>query len=323
MNTDESQLTVVILTKNEEKTLPRCLKALPAGLEVVVLDSGSSDHTRAIAEAHGSRVLEHAWEGYAQQRNYALERCGITTPWVLFIDADEVFPAEFFRWAEHAMKGQLAEVDAVMVPSYFHLRGKRLNHAPGYPIYHARLLRRAKARFLSHHDGGFGENIQAGCRITHCSIAYDHFFYDGELLEWLHKHVDHASREIRVRREGITLNPRKHLSMMLGNSFWKAPLRFFYHYVLRGGFLDGRAGLEFAMMFAWYEATKFLLARYQESREANTLVSLSSWERAGVRASGHCTLSLPDRETTCAMTVSADPAPETAPTTTILQRSAL
>lgn len=255
-------ITVVILTKNEENTLGRCLAAIPPDYPVLVLDSGSSDRTLSIAECHGCRVHQHGWEGYAQQRNHALERCGIETPWVLFIDADEVFPKAFFEWADGALERELATVDAVMVPSYFYLRGKRLKYAPGYPVVHARLLRRETVRFLSHHEGGFGENIQAGCRIAYGRIPYEHYFYDGELLEWLHKHVDHANREIRVNHQGITLNPRKRLSLLLGNSFWKAPARFVYHYLIRGGFLDGKEGLEFSLMFAWYEATKFLLARY-------------------------------------------------------------
>ncbi len=66
-----------------------------------------------------------------------------------------------------SLDSELAAADAVMVPSYFFLRGKRLKYAPGYPIYHARLSRRGKVRFLSHHDGGFGENIEQGCRVIY------------------------------------------------------------------------------------------------------------------------------------------------------------
>ena len=264
MNHSGGVLTVVILTKNEEKTLARCLNALPTGYDVMVLDSGSTDQTLDIARQYGCIIRQHDWEGYAQQRNYALEECGITTPWVLFIDADEVFQKEFFDWTMTAVNLELASADAVMVPSYFFLRGKRLRYTPGYPIYHARLLRRGKVRFLSHHEGGFGENIEEGARVTFAKISYEHYFYDGELLEWMHKHIDHANREIRVNKAGITINRRKRLSMLLGNSILRAPARFIYHYVICGGFLDGREGLEFSFMFAWYEATKYLLARYGE-----------------------------------------------------------
>lgn len=262
MSNTEKMVTVVILTKNEELTLARCLEALPPGHDVIVLDSGSTDKTLEIARNYGCLIRQHAWEGYAQQRNYALTECGIISPWVLFIDADEVFQTEFFGWIKASLEDGLTQADAVMVPSYFFLRGKRLRHAPGYPIYHARLLRRDKVRFLSHHEGGFGENIEEGSRIIYGKIPYNHYFYDGELLEWLHKHIDHANREVRINKSGIMLNRRKRLSLLLGNSALRAPARFIYHYVICGGFLDGREGLEFSLMFSWYEATKYLLARY-------------------------------------------------------------
>ena len=257
-------VTVVILTKNEEHALPRCLDAIPPEYPVLVLDSGSTDRTLEVAERHGCAIRQHGWEGYAQQRNHALRNCGIASEWVLFIDADEVFPKPLFDWIGSALHGELADADAVMLPSFFYLRGKCLKHAPGYPIYHARLLRREKVEFLSHHDGGFGENIRAGYRVIHGKIPYEHYFYDGELLAWMHKHVDHANRETRINGSGIAINPRKRLSMLLGNSAIRPLARFIYHYLIRGGFLDGRAGLEFSLIFAWYEATRYLLGRYGE-----------------------------------------------------------
>lgn len=262
----DKAVTVVILTKNEELALPRCLDAIPPGYPVVVLDSGSTDRTLEVARRYGCRIRERAWEGYAQQRNHALKACGIETPWVLFIDADEVFPKALFDWIDEGLDNVLAWADAVMLPSWFYLRGKRLRFAPGYPIYHARLLRRDRVSFLSHHEGGFGENIRSGCRTLYGNVPYEHYFYDGELLDWMHKHVDHANREIKVRKAGILLNFRKRLSLLLGNSVLRIPARFLYHYVFRGGFLDGRAGLEFSLMFAWYEATRYLLARYGDDK---------------------------------------------------------
>jgi glycosyltransferase involved in cell wall biosynthesis len=262
MDAASNLVAVVILAKNEEQTLARCLDAIPSGYRVHIVDSGSTDETLEIARVHSCVVHEHPWMGYAQQRNYALACCGITAPWVLFIDADEVFPLQFFEWIEASLDRELAAADAVMVPSYLYLRGKRLKYAPGYPIFHPRLVR-AWVRFLALHEGGFGENVPTDCRIIHTHIPYAHYFYEGELLEWLHKHVDHANREIRAHNLArITINRRKRINLMLGNSVLRAPARFVYHYLLRGGFLDGRAGLEFSLMFAWYEATKYLVARY-------------------------------------------------------------
>jgi glycosyltransferase involved in cell wall biosynthesis len=271
MNKTEQMVTIVILTKNEEMTLARCLEAIPPDHTVIVLDSGSTDKTLEVAKQYGCITHHNDWEGYAQQRNYALEKCGINTPWVLFIDADEVFPQRFFKWVGGSLDNELAATDAVMVPSFFFLRGKCLRYAPGYPIYHARLLRHGKVRFLSHHEGGFGENIEQGCRVIYAKIPYDHYFYEGELLEWMHKHVDHANREIRVSKDGIILNRRKRLSLLFGNSVLRAPARFIYHYIVCGGFLDGRQGLEYSLMFAWYEATKYLLARFGNKERVGEL----------------------------------------------------
>lgn len=72
MNRTADVVTVVILTKNEENTLGRCLEAIPSRYAVVVLDSGSTDQTLEIAQRYGCTIREHAWKGYAQQRNYAL-----------------------------------------------------------------------------------------------------------------------------------------------------------------------------------------------------------------------------------------------------------
>ena len=210
-------VTVVILTKNEEHALPRCLASIPKEYPVLVLDSGSTDGTLEAARRHGCALREQAWEGYAQQRNYALRACGIESEWVLFIDADEVFPKPLFDWIGGALGRELADVDAVMLPSYFYLRGRCLKHAPGYPIYHARLLRREKVEFLSHHEGGFGENIRAGCRIFHGRIPYEHYFYDGELLAWMHKHVDHADRETRTASGDIVVNPTRPSALRPGS----------------------------------------------------------------------------------------------------------
>lgn len=250
-------LSVVILTCNEAHHLPGCLAALPPGLPVVVVDSGSQDETLAIARAHGCRVVSNPWQGFAAQRNFAMESCAIDTPWVLFVDADEMYPAAFFEWFLREVADDLA-VDAVIAPSRLFLRTRRLDRAPGYPIYHPRVIRRGRLRFLTNHTG-HGESIPADA-VTHIApVPYDHHFYQGEIIAWMHKHVGKAAMEVALKpTSGAQLTHRGRLSLMFGHSWLRIPARFAYHYLLRGGFRDGRAGLEFALMFAWYEATIYL-----------------------------------------------------------------
>lgn len=253
-------LTVVILTKNEENNLPSCLDAIPGVYPVVVVDSGSTDNTLTIAERRGCRIYSNPWPGFAEQRNFAIRQCGIATPWILFIDADEQYPPEFYRWVESDFAG-LDTIDVLMAPSILYLRGKRLNHAPGYPVYHPRLVRRETVNFVCNHTG-HGEAVTDTCRIGYTDIPYRHYFYHGEIIEWMHKHVGKAAQEVRLQpTPGAAMTARGRLSVFLGRSPLRILARFFYHYLLRLGFLDGMAGLEFALMFTWYEATIYLQAK--------------------------------------------------------------
>ena len=88
-------LTIIVLTKDEEANLPVLLASLQRlRATIVVVDSGSTDDTVAIAEAAGCTVLHHPWKNYAAQLNWAIDNVGITTPWVMRMDADERFTPE-------------------------------------------------------------------------------------------------------------------------------------------------------------------------------------------------------------------------------------
>jgi glycosyltransferase involved in cell wall biosynthesis len=258
MNTCE--LSIVILTKNEQDNLPRCLGEIPSRYPITVVDSGSTDATLSIASRRGCAIYTKPWLGFAGQRNFALEQCNIQSRWVLFVDADEVYPERFYEWFEAEIAAS-ESIDAVMVPSILYLRNKRLNHAPGYPIYHPRLVRRDTARFVTNHTG-HGEAIASACRVAYADIPYDHYFYHGEIIEWMHKHVDKAAQEVDLRpTSGAVMTTRGRLSVLLGRSLLRVFARFLYHFILRGGFLDGTAGLEFSLMFSWYEATIYVQMR--------------------------------------------------------------
>ncbi|ANE54739.1 glycosyltransferase family 2 protein [Methylomonas sp. DH-1] len=253
-------LTVVILACNEAANLPRCLAAIPERYPIVVVDSGSSDDTVAIAERRGCRVFHNPWPGFAEQRNFALQQCAIETPWVLFVDADEIYPPLFYQQFD-AEWATSRDMDVLMVPSVLYLRGKRLKYAPGYPIYHPRLVRRETVGFVRNHTG-HGEAVLASSRVATADIAYQHYFYHGEIVAWMHKHVGKAAQEIELQpTAGALMTARGRISVWLGRCWLRIPARFAYHYLLRGGFLDGAAGLEFALMFTWYEATIYLQAK--------------------------------------------------------------
>lgn len=251
-------LTVAVLTLNEEANLANCFAAVPYGMQTVVLDSGSTDRTRDIAISCGARVYQNPWPGFAAQRNFTLEHCGIETDWVLFIDADETFEAPFWQWAARTLPTN-PPFDAVFIDSRLVLDGVRLNHAPGYPLYHARLVRRQPGVFVVG-NAGHNETVRDGLRIEWLDIPYLHNWQSGSLLPWMRKHLYLAEMEITAFTEAKGLiTTRARLNRSLAPGPLRIISRFAYHYLFRGGFRDGKAGFKFACMYAWYEMTKWLL----------------------------------------------------------------
>ena len=255
-------LTIVILTRNEAKRLPYCLEAIPSTYPVVVVDSCSDDETVRIARERGCTVFKQTWLGFAGQRNFAMENCDIKTEWVLFVDADEFYPSEFFAWVE-SRPALLKNIDVLMVPSWLVFCGKRLRHAPGYPIYHPRLVRRGISPFTVGH-AGHSETILPGVRGGYGHIAYDHHFFDGDILAWMQKHIRLAGMEAAAAPTAGALSARARLSLSIGKNIGRTPGRFIYHYFIRGGFHDGWRGFIYSLMYAWYELTKYLLAQFQK-----------------------------------------------------------
>lgn len=138
-------LSVAIITLDEEVNLGRCLdslEGLPA--EIVVVDSGSSDRTVAIAEAYGARVLRRDWPGHAEQKNRALESC--TQPWVLALDADEPLSAELAADVRARFADGEPDVTGFWINRRTWYLGDWIRHA-WYPEWRLRLVRRASARW--------------------------------------------------------------------------------------------------------------------------------------------------------------------------------
>src|SRR5438132_20702 len=128
-------VSVLVLTRNEEANIAECLESLRWAAEVLVVDSLSTDRTAEIAEALGAKVCPHAFAGYADQRNWALENLPFAHDWVLMIDADERIPG--------ALAGEIREVVSRSNDTYsgFYISrrlffmGRWLRHGGLYPTW--------------------------------------------------------------------------------------------------------------------------------------------------------------------------------------------
>jgi glycosyltransferase involved in cell wall biosynthesis len=249
---------VVVPVKNEAGNLPACLASIPAGLRVLVVDSGSTDGAAAIAGDAGATVLQFQWQGgYPKKRNWVLETFPFETPWVLFLDADERLTDAFVSELEDALR-------RTVVVGYWlnyrnHFMGKALRH--GDPQRKLALFRVGAGAFERIDDARWSdldmevhEHPILDGPLGEIAATIDHEDFRG-LHKHLARHNDYSSWEARrwlaLAGDSTTwagLTRRQKLKYRNLPHWWYAPAYFLFTYVIRLGFLDGRAGLGFAWL---------------------------------------------------------------------------
>jgi glycosyltransferase involved in cell wall biosynthesis len=257
-------LTTVIPTRDEELHIERAVRSVTELGPVFVVDSGSSDETAGLAAAAGANVVEHAWEGYAAQKNWALASLPITTEWVLFIDADELVSAEL----RDEIRRSIARPDApdgYYIPRRSLFLGRPLEHAGWYPDHQLRLFRRSAGRFedrlVHEHLTVTGTTGFLECDLVHDNrkgmahlVAKHRHYAELEAREMLARH-DGAERDLR---RGSFFGTWPERRRALKTRVWyrlpgRPAVRFVWLYVVKLGFLDGRRGYEYARLLTGYE----------------------------------------------------------------------
>lgn len=239
-------LSVAIIAKNERRNLPRALRSV-AGLadETVVLDGGSTDGTPALARALGAKVHARAFDGFASQKNAALDLC--TGDFILVLDADETVPPPLAA----AIRGVLA--DPAAAPGYALARrslflGRFLRHSGWFPDYTTRLVRRGRARFAP--------------ALVHESLAVDgpvarlppEAHLDHYTTESIAAHLTKMNRYTSLSARDFTSARRRpglpELALL-------PPFIFLKTWVLKRGFRDGREGFVLSVLSAFYVFVKY------------------------------------------------------------------
>jgi glycosyltransferase involved in cell wall biosynthesis len=141
------QLSVIILTYNEQDNLPACLASIrQLDAEVFIVDSGSTDATVQIARKAGCPVIEHPFENYARQRNWSFDNLPVRTPWTLCLDADERLTAELVEEIKETLMQPEHKYDGYMLRKRTIFMGRWIKHGGQYPSYHLRLFRSGRGR---------------------------------------------------------------------------------------------------------------------------------------------------------------------------------
>jgi glycosyltransferase involved in cell wall biosynthesis len=269
--------TVILLTFNSEATLAATLSsACKISDEIFVVDSFSSDGTVELARRMGATVVEHAFEHYGAQRNWAIDHLPISRPWQLHLDADECMDDRLIAAIESLPDDP--EHSGYFLPRYLRFLGRVLRHGGMSPTWHLRLFRSGTGRceerrydqhflLLSGTTGKLSGEVIDDIRmpLTEWTARHNRWA-DGEVAE-----LDADDDGERVRPDA-TGNPAERKRFLRGYYnhlplFFRAFAIFFYRYIVRLGCLDGIEGTIFwVLQTFWF---RFLIdAKIWERRHA-------------------------------------------------------
>lgn len=254
---DPLPITAIVLTYNEERNLPKCLDSIAGrAAEIIVVDSFSTDATLQIARDRADKVVQHEYEGHPQQWQWTLSNVATAHEWIFAIDADFVVTQGL--WDD--LRTRLAErgVDGFYVRHREIFRGRRISHGGAYPNHWLRIFRKDKVKIDL--NDRVDIHFYVDGRVDRIEFDVEEQNYkDDDIFFWIQKQntfaKKHAQEELDRKNRSVsapvrprffgTLDERK---MLMKQVWYRLPLYvrpfiyFFYRYVLRLGFLDGKQG---------------------------------------------------------------------------------
>ena len=243
------QLSVVVITYNEEKNIGRCLSSVKdVADEILVVDSFSKDKTAQIARERGARVIDHNFEGYGQQKNFATNNA--THDWILSLDADEELGPEIIQSILKVK--QQPEFDVYEMSRLTNYCGQWIQHCGWYPDRQTRLYNRTKGKWIErrvHEYWALNEEGKTG-------------MLKGDLLHYsyttLQEHLGKIEKYTELAaREGAAKGKKATLAIILFSPLW----HFINEYILKLGFLDGFAGYTICKLSAYATFQKYTKLR--------------------------------------------------------------
>ncbi len=268
-------VSVLIPARNEEANLPACLESVARADEVFVVDSQSSDRSIEISESYGAKVVQFHFNGRSpKKKNWSLENLPFRNEWVLIVDCDERITPEL--WEEIARAIENPEFQGYYLNRKVFFLGQWIRFGGKYPDWNLRLFR---------HEAGRYENLSTeGMRNTGDNEVHEHVILKGtvgylkedmlhidfrDIYQWLERHNRYSNWEAQVFYNlrhgkgemgtieanffGSAVERKRFLKKIWVHLPFKPTLRFFLFYVLRLGFLDGKAGYTYGRLISQYE----------------------------------------------------------------------
>jgi glycosyltransferase involved in cell wall biosynthesis len=294
------KVAAIVLTYNEELHIERCLESLESVADVIfVVDSFSTDRTVELAEASGAKVLQHPFNNHAAQFNWGVDQLPEDTDWVVRLDADEYLGQQLREELKTGLAGINKKVAGVIINRNIVFSGKKIRYGGVLPVRVLRVFRygrgRCENRLMDEYIVVDGETVD----------------FDGEIIDnnlnsltwWTAKHNSYASLEAVEQlnlkfgfMDGVVSTGA--INMEIGGRRWfkekvysrlpagsRAFAYFVYRYIIRFGFLDGRAGAEFHFLQGfWY--------RYLVDAKVHEVLRAMKDQKIGVKKAIEKTLAL-------------------------------
>ncbi len=267
-------VSAIILTKNEKLHIARCIKSLScAGIDVFIVDSGSTDGTVELAESLGAKVFSNPWKNYADQFQWGLDNCPIDTEWVMRMDADEYLEADLIEEINSGLNSIENDIMGLYIRRKYFFLGTWIRHGAVYPLNLLRIWRtgkgRIEARWMDEHivlDGAGktqflqGHLVDDNLNNTRWYIDKHNKYADREMIDILGQKYDLFDHDNSISDDST--NKQARLKRFVKESIYnKVPLfvrptlYFIYRYILRLGVLDGTKGFAFHFMQGyWYRS---------------------------------------------------------------------
>lgn len=268
-------ISVLIPAKNEEVNLPACLESVQNADEVFVVDSQSSDRTCEIAKNYGANVVQFHFNGrWPKKKNWSLENLPFRNEWVLIVDCDERIPQEL--WDEIAVAIQNPDYDGYYLNRKVFFLDKWIRYGGKYPDWNLRLFKHQQGRYENLNTEEIrntGDNEVHEHVILKGSVGYlknDMLHIDfRDIYHWLERHNRYSTWEARVylniltskddtgtigaKLFGDAVQRKRFLKKLWVRLPFKPTLRFILFYIIRLGFLDGKAGYIYGRLLSQYE----------------------------------------------------------------------
>jgi len=228
-------ISVVIITKNEEKFISDAIKSALWADEVLILDSGSEDKTCEIAKKLGARVEYQEWLGFGRQKQKAVSLA--KNDWVFVLDSDERITDELKNEILNELKNP--KFDAYFVARLNNFWGKNIKHLGLYPDYSIRFFNKKKAKF---NDRDVHESVECECKKGYLKNHMIHLAYES-IEEFIAKQNRYSSIAAKNNKLKALFSP-----------FWT----FFKLYFIKLGFLEGWDGFVIAKLYSEYTFWKYI-----------------------------------------------------------------